>query len=215
MTAFVIGLVQAKGGVGRSTVSTTLAAELARAHRVVLVDCDMPQGTALAWANLRRRLGRTERLTVETASGQRELTEKIHQHLHVADYIILDGPPRVGDLTKAILVLSDLALIPMGASAAELWATANLLLLIEEAREYRDVVGRIVWTRFRSQTRIAQELSEIAVSAIEFPALATTLGHRVAYAEALGQGRTAAELADEQARNEVAALVAEIEQLRR
>jgi chromosome partitioning protein len=87
--------------------------------------------------------------------------------------------------------------------------------LIEEAREYRDVVGRIVWTRFRSQTRIAQELSEVAISAIEYPALATTLGYRVAYAEALGQGRTAAELADEQARREVTSLVAEIERLTR
>lgn len=207
----VIGLVQAKGGVGRSTVATNLAGELARVSRVALVDCDMPQGTALTWANIRRRIAPDWRLAVDAARSSDELREKVDRHRRAADYVVLDGPPQVGDMTRSILTLADLCLIPIGASAAELWATANLLLLIEQTRALRKVNARIVWTRFRGKTRVAQELSEMVNAAITYPSLETTLGHRVAYANALGQGRTAAELPDVLARGEISALVAEIE----
>ena len=41
-----IGIVQVKGGAGRSTVATTIAGELAKGATVALVDCDQPQGTS-------------------------------------------------------------------------------------------------------------------------------------------------------------------------
>ena len=211
--AFIIGLVQAKGGVGRSTVATNLAGELARTNNVVLVDCDMPQGTALAWANLRQRLRHNGGLRIDMATGQRELGEKIARYRNDADYIILDGPPHLADMTRAILVLSDLCLVPISASAAELWATANLLLLIEEAREFRPVNARIVWTRFRAHTRLAQELSEMVSAGITYASLESTLGYRVAYPDALGQGLTAAELSDSYARHEIDALVTEVKRV--
>ena len=44
-------------------------------------------------------------------------------------------------------------------------------------------------------------------------ALKTTLGYRVAYAEALGQGRTAAEVHDSHAKEEVKALLSEVKRL--
>jgi len=40
----IIGLVQVKGGAGRSTVSTNLAGELSKDGITVLIDCDMPEG---------------------------------------------------------------------------------------------------------------------------------------------------------------------------
>ncbi|MCZ7562823.1 MAG: ParA family protein [Burkholderiales bacterium] len=209
----VIGLVQAKGGVGRSTVATTLAGELARASSVALVDCDMPQGTALAWGNIRRRIGRAERLAVDTARGQAELEEKVGRYRRTADYVVLDGPPHVGEMTRAILALADLCLVPIGASAAELWATANLLLLVEEARSARQFDLRIVWTRFRGHTRDARDLSAMVSAALTYRSLEATLGYRGAYASALGQGLTAAELPDTQARREVAALVDEVKRI--
>jgi chromosome partitioning protein len=40
----IIGLVQVKGGAGRSTVATNLAGELARVGKMALIDADMRQG---------------------------------------------------------------------------------------------------------------------------------------------------------------------------
>ena len=41
MSAKTIGIIQVKGGAGRSTVSTNLAGELSKHGKTVLIDCDM------------------------------------------------------------------------------------------------------------------------------------------------------------------------------
>jgi cellulose biosynthesis protein BcsQ len=47
--AKIIGVIQVKGGAGRSTVATNIAGELAKIGRTVLIDGDMPQGTSASW----------------------------------------------------------------------------------------------------------------------------------------------------------------------
>jgi chromosome partitioning protein len=44
--AKIIGMIQVKGGVGRSTVATNIAGVMALKNKTVLIDCDMPQGTS-------------------------------------------------------------------------------------------------------------------------------------------------------------------------
>ena len=44
--AQIIGIIQVKGGAGRSTIATNLAGMMAATgKRVALIDCDMPQAT--------------------------------------------------------------------------------------------------------------------------------------------------------------------------
>jgi chromosome partitioning protein len=116
-------------------------------------------------------------------------------------------------MTRAILVLADLCLVPIGASPAEVWATSDLRTLIDDAAKVRRVHARLIWTRFRAYTTLAQELSVEAEKALGLEAIKTTLGYRVAYAEALGQGRTAAEVHDSHAKEEVKALLIEVTRL--
>ena len=207
-----------KGGAGRSTVSTNLAGELSKLGKTVLIDCDMPQGTSASWFAVRQEVTATNdlvsRLIADTAINHRELVAKVEQYQD-ADFIVLDGPPRIAELTRAILVLADLCLIPVGASAAEIWATSDLLALVEEAKKVKPVNARMVWTRYRSHTRLAQELSELATKELGLVALATALGMRVAYMEALGGGLTAAELSEPSAKAEVKSLIDEIQKLLR
>ena len=213
--AKVIGLIQVKGGAGRSTVATNIAGELSKAHRVALIDCDMPQGTSASWAALRQEAGKAKALTGETATTHRELVDKIELLSKSNDYLILDGPPRIAEITRTILVTSDLCLVPMGASAAEIWATSDILSQIKQADAVRTTNVRLLWTRYRAHTRLAQNLTEQATQELGLKPLRTTLGFRVAYAEALGEGLTAAELADASARTEITELVAEIRRILR
>ena len=124
MTNKIIGVIQVKGGAGRSTVSTNLAGELSKLGKTVLIDCDMPQGTSASWYSVREQAGKASNLVADTATNHRELVAKVEQYQD-ADFIVLDGPPRIAELTRAILVLADLCLVPVGASAAEIWATRH------------------------------------------------------------------------------------------
>ena len=208
----VIGVIQVKGGAGRSTVSTNLAGELSKQGKTVLIDCDMPQGTSASWYAVRHQAGKAGALIADTATSYRELVSKVEQYAD-ADYIVLDGPPRIAELTRSALVLADICLIPVGASAAEIWATGDILALIEEASKVRPVNARMVWTRYRTHTRLAQGLTELAKKELGLQALGTSLGMRVSYMEALGEGLTVAELADPSAKVEVKFLVNEVKQL--
>ncbi len=205
--AKVIGLVQVKGGSGRSTIATSLAGELARENTVTLIDCDLPQGTAASWAALREQVG----LTSATAANYRELLARVERFGH-SDYIVVDGPPRIAEMVRAVLLVSDLALVPLNATHAEIWSTQDLLPILTEAgKATKRRTVRIVWTRYRGYLVRAQELSREATKALGLRALESRLGYRSAYAEALGAGQTAAELSDPLARNEVQALVAEVQ----
>ena len=208
----VIGVIQVKGGAGRSTVSTNLAGELSKQGKTVLIDCDMPQGTSASWYAVRHQAGKAGALIADTATSYRELVSKVEQYAD-ADYIVLDGPPRIAELTRSTLVLADICLIPVGASAAEIWATGDILALIEEASKVRPVNARMVWTRYRPHTRLAQGLTELAKKELGLQALGTSLGMRVSYMEALGEGLTVGELADPSAKVEVKFLVNEVKQL--
>ena len=212
MSAKTIGVIQVKGGAGRSTVSTNLAGELSKLGKTVLIDCDMPQGTSASWFSVREQAGKAGNLIADTATNHRELVAKVEQYQD-ADFIVLDGPPRIAELTRAILVLADLCLVPVGASVAEIWATSDVLELVEQAKKVRPVDVRMVWTRHRPHTKLAKELTALATQELGLPILKTALALRVAYPEALGSGLTVAEMPDANAKAELRELVAEIRKI--
>lgn len=206
-----VGIIQVKGGVGRSTIATNLASVFSLARPTALIDCDLPQGTSASWYAVRTSEAPPTNLTLATARDYRELIATAKELGRDHRYIVIDAPPRIAEMTRAIIVMSSLCLVPLGASAAEIWSTADLLRTVGRARAFRDDIDvRIVWNRFRAQTREAVELSEAARSELGLPELATRLGYRVAYSEALARGLSADEWLDKTAHAEVRALAAEV-----
>lgn len=210
MTTKIIGIIQVKGGAGRSTVSTTLAGELSKLGRTVLIDCDMPQGTSASWFAVREQAGNDGNLLLETATTYKDLIAKVQRHQERADFIVLDGPPRIAELTRAILILADLCIVPVGASAAEIWATSDLLPLLKEASKISTVNAYLLWTRHRPRTKLATALQALSDKELCLPVLNAALNHRVAYPQALGSGLTVAELQDATAAAEALALTTEV-----
>ena len=212
-TQRVIGCIQVKGGAGRSTLATNLAGELSKRGKTLLVDCDMPQGTSASWYVVRQESGNAKgTLALETASSHAELIAAVERHPD-ARYVVLDAPPRIAEITRAILVMSDLCIVPVGASKAEIWATGDVLTLIDEARQVRPVNARMVWTRHRGFTNLAKELTEQAEKELGLPILKTVMALRVAYNEALGDGLTIAEMPDPKGKQEMNFLIEEISRI--
>ena len=156
----IIGIVQVKGGAGRSTVSTNLAATLSKHSTTALIDCDIPQGTASSWYALRAAYNLANDLMIATAADHKSMVEQIKELSSRADYIVLDAPPRIAEITRAMLILCDLIIIPVGATAAELWATVDLLETIAEAQKSRPQLEyRLLWNKYR-HVKSAKELSQ-------------------------------------------------------
>jgi chromosome partitioning protein len=207
----IVGIIQVKGGVGRSTIATNLAAVFSEKAPTALIDCDLPQGTSASWYAVRISDAPPDNLTLATVHDYRELVARASDLAVDHRYIVIDAPPRIAEMTRAIIVMSTLCLVPLGASAAEIWSTADLIKTINAARGYRaDIDVRIVWNRFRAQTREANDLSVAARKELGLKELTTRLGYRVAYSEALARGLAVNEWLDKSAHSEIVALAAEV-----
>ena len=207
--AHIISIIQVKGGAGRSTIATNLAGLISTSKKVALIDCDMPQATSASWAAIRQ-----SNITIATATDHNQVVSEIQRLNDSHDFIVIDAPPRIAEITKVALMLSELCLVPVGASAAEIWATSDLIKTIDAAKELKaDIDVRIVWNRFRASTRSAQELSEAAHNELSLKELKNKLGYRVAYSEALARGMTVTEWTDKTAKSEMLSLGKEIEKL--
>ncbi len=104
----IIGVLNQKGGVGKTTLSVNIAAALAkRGARVLLIDAD-PQGSSLDWSAAREGEPLFSVVGLPRASIHKEISQVGQGY----DHIIIDGPPRVTDLARSAIMASDLVLIP-------------------------------------------------------------------------------------------------------
>ena len=179
MRTKVIAVAQVKGGSGRSTLATTLAGELSKRGDTVLIDCDMPQGTSASWYAMRLEAGRTGKLHLDTADSHLEAIQKTELNNGKTQFIVLDGPPRIAELTRAMVLLADLVLVPAGASMADLWATGDVLAMVTEAKAVKRIKARLVWTRHRGFTNQAKALTEQAKAELGIKPLDTAMGLRL------------------------------------
>ncbi|MBA1375924.1 ParA family partition ATPase [Sphingomonas ursincola] len=211
----IVALLNQKGGVGKTTLALHLAGQWAReGRRVTLIDAD-PQGSALDWSQQRGREG-LERLFGVVGLARDTLHREAPELACDADHVVIDGPPRVAGLMRSALLAADLVLIPVQPSPFDGWASAEMLALLGEARIYRPhLAARFVLNRCAARTVIARETAD-TLAENDPPALAQTIGQRVAFADAAQSGRLAFEVdPDSLAAREIAAFAAEVERIPR
>ncbi|GLI25552.1 chromosome partitioning protein [Xanthobacter flavus] len=205
----IVALLNQKGGVGKTTLATHLAGELAAAGaRAAVVDAD-PQGSALDWSQRRAESG-LPRLFGVLGLPRETLHAEVPDIARGADHVVIDGPPRVTALARSSILAADLVLIPVQPSPYDVWASAEIVALIGEARLFKPqlraafvVNRRIVGTIIGRDVRAA--LPE------GLPALTADIGQRVVFAESVATGRLASELEPGgAAAQEITALAAEI-----
>lgn len=181
----IFGILNQKGGVGKTTLSVNLAACLARTGaRVLLIDAD-PQGSALDWAAARQ----TAPLFSVVGFPRPTIHKEIAQIGQGYDHVIIDGPPRVTDLARSAIMASDIVVIPVQPSPYDIWAAEEVVKLIEEARIYKDSIKSVfVVNRKITNTAIGRDVRD-ALAAYPVHVLQASVAQRVVFAEAAAQGQ--------------------------
>lgn len=206
----IISVLNEKGGTGKSTVATNIATALHRQGlRVVLLDCD-PQGTSRDWrdaspegADLPPVLGvdRPQML----ASSLKGIN---------ADIAIIDSPAKAESMSAAIVRASQVALLVIQPSGADLWASGAAVKLIQAKR---DVGGEIDAAFLVNRSSGATKLSKLVKSGewntyegIE--KLEASIGNRAVFASAMTDGLSVLDYGDVKAREEIQAVVQELKE---
>lgn len=188
---FTIALVNQKGGVGKTTLSTNLAA-VGHLHglRTIILDLDA-QGSALDWQAARVDGSKLEGLSV--CKVDRPLTRPALASLTAGyDLAILDAPPRLGDMTQSAAVAADLVLVPLQASPLDLWAASETLATLARADAIREQLGLkptnrlVVLNRVQVGTNLGRQAAEAAADIAKIASV--TLHQRVAFAACASSG---------------------------
>lgn len=190
----IVALCGQKGGSGKTTTAEAVAGELlARGLSVLLVDAD-PQGTASTWADVATEKGHPCPTTVAMGPQMHQPTQ-LPRLRDSYDAVVIDCPPRHSEIQRAALMAADLALVPCGPSAHDIWSMAETVELIGAAQRVRpELEARIVITRKMAQTVIGREARD-ALASCEVPLMRSELCYRVAYQEAPASGMGAAQYA--------------------
>ena len=211
----IVAILNQKGGVGKTTVATHIAGELSAAGRhVVLVDAD-PQASALDWSQ-KRAQGSLARVFGVIGLPRETVHLEVPELAKTTDDVIIDGPPRVTALARSAVLASDVVVIPVQPSPYDVWASAEVVSLVAEARIFKPGLRAVfVVNRSVVRTIIAREVRP-AVQAHGLPLLASTVSQRVVFAESVASGRLAREIdAESAASREIAALTAELQDFAR
>jgi chromosome partitioning protein len=199
----VVGVLHGKGGVGKSTLAVNIARALQlRGLRVAVADGDA-QSTAASWRA--SRSGEEELPTVAPVPAASDLQAVLRRLSDAHDVTIVDGGAHLDKMHASIIKASDLVLVPVQPSPTDIWASEEIVRLIEKRQE---VTGgpeaAFVVSRRKAGTKLGESVTDV-LSRFNTDVWDGTCD-RVVYAEAMGQGKAVVETGDKKAAAEIEAL---------
>ena len=206
----VIAVVSQKGGTGKTTIATSVACAFAEIFQVLLLDAD-GQSSALDWADSRAQpLLSLEVRGVEPGKllqDVRLLGPRYH-------WVIIDGPPGITRTNADAVRAADLVLIPVKPGPLDVWAVSDIVDAVKARQETAAGLPKagFVVTMCKTRSRLSQQI-EAALDEYGLPVLQARTTDRVAYPQAITEGKSVLEGRDRTARNEILALRDEIERL--
>jgi len=212
--AKIVSIAQAKGGVGKSTLCANLAVTFARSASVLVIDADPPQHSLAKWFEVRQELYEDDSVMVVNAATPAQLQNLIVKHQAQYDFIFIDGAPHVNAMVRAMLLYSNLVLIPLAPSPVEIWSFSNFEALIHRAMTInKHLRAKIVWNRVRRRVKSSADLIKSVNKDAQLTALKNQLTFRVAYVDSFANGCSVFEWSDPVASAEIWSLSSAIKRL--
>lgn len=187
----IISFVNQKGGVGKTTAAINIGAGLARRNQqLILLDMD-PQGSAAMW----QAVEGNQAFNVIHQPAAAMIPSEIEGLSAAYDYVIIDVPPSIDGITRKILALSHMAIIPVSPSSLDIWSCKDTLKMVEEVQKTHPVLkAKFLINRKIPGTRTGREIrGELKVFNVGI--LKTELCQRVAYVESMKYGVSVMQMA--------------------
>ena len=203
-----------KGGTGKSTIATALAALRAMKGRdVLLVDTDI-QGSASYWAAVRDEADITPRVASIQKFG-RGLQAELKDLAGRYDDVIIDAGGRDSQELRAAMLVAECLFCPITPGQFDVWTLDRMDKLVEMAHGFNpDLVAKVLVNR-ASPIPTVHEAAEAQEIIGEFEHLTLSpviLRDRIAHRRAVRAGKCVAELSpvDPKATGELNQLFAEV-----
>ncbi len=155
-------ITNAKGGSGKTTLATNLAAHYARYNDVTIMDFDSQQSST-SWLTLRSP--HLSPIQIQSGFKPNHLNQTRSWQLRSSiesDLIVLDTPAAMPDFAlEEVIACSDLILIPVLPSMIDIKAVEQFIYHLLQTRAYRQnpIPVGIVANRVRKNTRIFATLT--------------------------------------------------------
>lgn len=202
----IISILNQKGGTGKTTLAVNMAREYTkRTMKTLLVDSDA-QGSALRWHE--ESGGELIDLTCLPVTTLDKDVIKFNDRY---ERIIIDGIPRMSPITVCAIKAADVVLIPVQPSKYDIWATEDLVRLVQERIQITEgkLKAAFVVSRAIKGTILEREITEQLFS-LGLPVFASGTHQRQEYAACVKEGRTVCEQMTK-ATNEIVNIVNELE----
>lgn len=219
----IIAFVNQKGGVGKSTLTTNVAAVLSEKYKVLLLDTDS-QGSSEDWG-----IARTEKLETNNKlrvfskhyRGIKKATEVSMDLEEIAasyDIVVVDTPGRNELVSLGVIAAANLVIIPLTPGNFSFWSSEITRELIQKVAVARpdNFAARLLLNMHDKRKKISKEAEKL-LQELEIPVMNTSTGHRNIF-ESSSEGLSVLELSaktdsDREAQREVSEIINEIEDI--
>jgi len=183
-------LLNTKGGCGKTTIATNLAALYASADfKTAIIDYD-PQGSSHYWGVLRENTDRPPIQIVDANHKRTGITRSFQLRTPVnTERVIIDTPAGISQsLLSEAVSRADIIIIPVAPSVTDIHATAGFIraLLLTARTSARNVPIGVIANRVRQHIPIYQPLEKF-LNALEIPFI-TALSDSDRYIDAAASG---------------------------
>lgn len=180
-----IGILNRKGGCGKSTTAVHLAYWLVqRKQSVIVIDSDGQTSSSQWLAKLN--------LPSLVVNDPDDLFDQIALYSGQYESVIVDSPAVLGETAKAVLLSVDFALVPVQPSNLDLLATKDIVRLVNQAQKIRKGTPKAAMflSRASKGTVLLREAQEVLSQTQGLTLLKQVIYQRQVIADAPGQSAT-------------------------
>jgi chromosome partitioning protein len=219
--AIIITIANQKGGSGKTTLSTNLAAYLSSEAKVLLIDADIQQSST-DFHSFRDENADLPKFTIMSQFQEAGLRQMLDDCFDLYQYIIVDTSGRDAGLARRAMVKSHVVLIPVSPSPYDVYATDTTIDAAKDCMITNDNLQvYFVNNKVNPKTTLGQEVkkylekfNEDGDTETEIKLIPAVLGEREDFKRSVENGMCVAEFKpDSKAADELKRFVKELKKI--